>query len=58
MPKPKTKRELLNAMTKDGLVALAEKAKVTKVRKSMKKDEIVDLLAKNKKVTLKSIPKK
>lgn len=58
MPKQKTKRELLDAMTKDRLVQLAEKMKVTKVRKSMKKDEIADLIAKNKKVTIKSIPKK
>ena len=57
MPKQKTKRELLDAMTKDRLVQLAEKMKVTKAKKSMKKDEIVDLIAKNKKVTIKSIPK-
>lgn len=59
MPKQKkTKRELIEALTKDRLIAVAEKNNVTKVKKSMKKDEIVDLIVKNKKVTLKKIPKK
>lgn len=59
MPKQKkTKRELLEALTKDRLIAVAEKNNVTKVKKSMKKGEIVGLIVKNKKVTLKKIPKK
>jgi len=56
--KDKTKMELLNALTKGDLVELADKCKVTKVKKSMKKDEIIELVAKNKKVTKKKIPAK
>lgn len=46
----KTKAEMLDALTKGDLIDLAEKCNVTKVKKSMKKDEMVDLIAKNNKV--------
>ncbi|MFW6107361.1 MAG: hypothetical protein ACOC8A_01580 [bacterium] len=46
-----TKAELLEAKTKDDLVKLASKAGVTKVKKSMKKGEMVKALAKSRKLT-------
>lgn len=45
-----TKAELLDDMTKDQLVKLAKKAKITKVKKSMNKGEMVEAIAKSRKV--------
>lgn len=54
----KTKLEMLNALTKDALLDVAEKCNVVKVKASMKKDEMIELIAKNKKVKKSDIPSK
>ncbi len=45
-----TKKELLEAKTKADLVSLAEKKKITSVKKSMRKDELVEAIGKSRKV--------
>ena len=45
-----TKKEMLEAMTKAKLMKLASRKKVTTVKASMKKDEMVDKIAKSTKV--------
>ncbi len=45
-----TKREMLEAKTKADLLKLAHKAKIDKVKTSMKKTEMIDALADNRKV--------
>lgn len=50
-PKSLTKKEMLDNRTKGDLIKLAEKAGVAgKLKSSMKKDEIVEVLAKNPKI--------
>jgi hypothetical protein len=45
-----TKREMLQEKTKAQLMKLAKKAKITKVKTSMKKDEMVEAIASSRKV--------
>ncbi len=45
-----TKAELLDEKTKDDLIKLADKAGEEKVKKSMKKSQMIDVLASSRKV--------
>lgn len=45
-----TKKEMLQDKTKDQLLKLASNADIASVKKSMRKDEMVDAIAKSRKV--------